>query len=245
MRLVPSGEPNVRIFPLDLTVFARNAPSVCSAAIVALLRLQMDLRQSVCRQRDGGCAAGIADGVIAGRRASARHEEGARSDARPSRPRPESGRRDVGCADVNPSHRERAELLNGCSVAPFEDGQVSHADHRPKMLRGALPHVHDEVRGHVVVRLPPPAKCMTSLSTGSPAIMPRDMHICSCVPLPVRQYPGVSWWWGGISAFVKVCLSSPPVEPADLEPAAYRNTFCNLLHVPPMNVDGSVALVEW
>lgn len=151
MRLVPSGEPNVRIFPLDLTVFARNAPSVCSAAIVALLRLQIDLRQSVCRQRDGGCAAGIADGVIAGRRASARHEEGARSDARPSRPRPESGRRDVGCADVNPSHRERAELLNGCSVAPFEDGQVSHADHRPKMLRGALPHVHDEVRGHVVV----------------------------------------------------------------------------------------------
>ena len=130
MRLVPSGEPNVRIFPPDLTVLARNAPSVCSAAIVALLRLQIDLRQSVCRQRDGGSASGLADGVIAGRRASARHEEGARSDARPSRPRPESGRRDVGCADVNPSHRERAEPLNGCSVAPFEDGQVGHADHR-------------------------------------------------------------------------------------------------------------------
>lgn len=186
MRLVPSGEPNVRIFPLDLTVFARNAPSVFSASIGALLRLQIDLRQSVCRQRDGGSASGLADGVIAGRRASARHEEGARSDARPSRPRPESGRRDVGCADANPSHRERAELLNGCSVAPFEDGQVSHADHRPKMLRGALPHVHGEPRRHVVVRraAPPvfaiPPSC--HLLLGGDGVCHSQPHVATLPP---------------------------------------------------------------
>lgn len=142
MRLVPSGEPNVRIFPLDLTVFARNAPSVCSAAIVALLRLQIDSRQSVCRQSDGSSASGSSERVG---RACADGEPVLRVE------RP-------GCSGelvARVSARRRQQKVADAVRAVGDDGRAaSELDSRhgapPNGLRGAPPSADGEVQGAVV-----------------------------------------------------------------------------------------------